>query len=180
MPSFVNVQPLGEQDLQAEEIQLPVHPLGEPDLPAEELPVPNTLFAGGDIDDGGEDDAADSPDATGELFLEDDENEEIEKNDAYTDIGLSLDDAAANEQAHAPRIESWIDIPVRQNNVRATIGEPTDVVWSEAVTEMNFVREHVFQKNFQTNKPSIGQLSDLLFGPTSKIFGVFEDHLNWT
>jgi hypothetical protein len=180
MPSFVNVQPLGEQDLQAEEIQLPVHPLGEPDLPAEELPVPNTLFAGGDIDDGGEDDAADSPDATGELFLEDDENEEIEKNDAYTDIGLSLDDAAANEQAHAPRIESWIDIPVRQNNVRATIGEPTDVVWSEAVTEMNFVREHVFQKKFQTNKPSIGQLSDLLFGPTSKIFGVFEDHLNWT
>eukprot|EP00978_Attheya_sp_CCMP212_P037424 scaffold176030_cov62-Attheya_sp.AAC.2 len=113
MPSFVNVQPLGGQDLQAEEIQ---------------LPVLNALFAGGGTNDGGEDDAADSPD-TGDLFLEDDEREEIEKNDAtYTAIGLSLDDAAANEQAHAPRIESWIDVPVRQSNVRATIGEPTDVV----------------------------------------------------
>jgi hypothetical protein len=97
MPSFVNVQPLGEQDLQAEEIQ---------------LPVPNALFAGGGTDDGGEDDAADSPDSTGDLFLEDDEREEIEKNDAYTDIGLSLVDAAANEQAHDPRIESRIDVPV--------------------------------------------------------------------
>eukprot|EP00978_Attheya_sp_CCMP212_P038333 scaffold188987_cov53-Attheya_sp.AAC.1 len=96
LPSFVNVQPLGGQDLQAEQIQ---------------LPVPNALFAGGGTDDGGEDDAADSPN-TGDLFLEDDEREEIEKNDAYTDIGLSLDDAAANEQARDPRIESWIDVPV--------------------------------------------------------------------
>eukprot|EP00978_Attheya_sp_CCMP212_P031601 scaffold120168_cov94-Attheya_sp.AAC.1 len=92
---------------------------------------------------------------------------------------MSFDDALANEAAQPPRIQAWKDVPVLQTNVRATIGEPTEVVWSEAISEMKFVRE-VFQKNFGTLRPSIGQLSDLFFGPESKIFGVFKDNLQWS
>jgi hypothetical protein len=140
------------------------------------LPAPNALF--GDGTDQG-DDNSDDDSENGAHFLEDDDLDEVEGNDAVAGIGMSFDDALANDSAQAPKIQAWKDVPVLQTNVRATIGEPTEVVWSEAISEMNFVRE-VFQKNFGTRRPSIGQLSDLLFGPESKIFGVFKDNLQWS
>ena len=143
-----------------------------------QLPSPTALF-GEDGTDQAEDDADDASE-NGAFFLEDDEFHEIEGNNTVPDIGMSLDDAMANDAAQAPRIGSWKDVPVSQANVRATIGEPTEVVWSEAISEMTFIRQNVFQKEFGTIRPSVDQLSDLLFGPKSKLFCVFKDNLQWS
>eukprot|EP00978_Attheya_sp_CCMP212_P025257 scaffold80904_cov56-Attheya_sp.AAC.1 len=94
----------------------------------------------------------------------DDHVPEVEFNDAVDRIELSYDDAIASGKSNSPRVDSWKDVVIKHGNVRATIGEPTEICWGDAIREMTFIRTNVFQPNFETNRPSIGQLSDLLFG----------------
>lgn len=113
-----------------------------------------------------------------ELFIElDADNEEVAKNTAEGSIGMSLEDYLAQKNVNPPSVASWKDVD--SDIVTATIGEATEIVWKEGKDEIGFFRRKVFMPKFHTEKPSLKQIADLLFGPNSSIVRLFQQKLGY-
>jgi hypothetical protein len=115
-----------------------------------------------------------------ELYLEIDcddwdDDDEVADNTAEKGIGMSLADYRAQELVKTPTVQSWKDVDC--NVVTATIGEATDIAWTQGKDELGFFRRKVFLKNFNTVKPSLLQIVNLLLGPESNIARLFEKKL---
>jgi hypothetical protein len=115
-----------------------------------------------------------------DLYTEEDEKLLDDEEDQEFDNGISFADSNENRTAKGPDVGSWKEVTYEEAPVRATIGEPTEIVWSDAKAEIGFIREAVFQKKFKTNHPSFVEVSNLLFGPSSKLRLVFMYKLGWS
>eukprot|EP00978_Attheya_sp_CCMP212_P016055 scaffold41794_cov52-Attheya_sp.AAC.1 len=116
-----------------------------------------------------------------DLYTEEDEKLlDNEEEDKEFDPGISFADFNENKSARGPDVGSWKEVTLEEAPVRATIGEPTEIVWSDAKAEIGFIREAVFQTKFKTNHPSFFEVSNLLFGPSSELRLVFKYKLGWS
>ena len=116
-----------------------------------------------------------------DLYIEGEDEEDTAKlEDDMLGFGMSLGDLQESRQARGPSLASWKDVTLDEAPVRATIGEPTEIVWRDAKAEIEFIRETVFKTKFKTCHPSFSEVSSLLFGKSSKLRLVFMYKLGWT
>jgi hypothetical protein len=116
-----------------------------------------------------------------DLYIEGEDEEDTAKlEDDMLGFGMSLGDLQECRLACSPSLASWKDVTLDEAPVRATIGEPTEIVWRDAKAEIEFIRETVFKTKFKTRRPSFSEVSSLLFGKSSKLRLVFMYKLGWT
>jgi hypothetical protein len=93
------------------------------------------------------------------------------------DHWLSNEDYNKIFKQRDPTSSQWKDSAGPEaNNVSATIDGGRKIMWQQAITEINFVRQKV-KAALGDKEPTIKNLWDLIFGPKSKIGRLLEEKL---
>lgn len=109
------------------------------------------------------------------LYLEDELADDDHDDDA---LGANLEDLdEIGEGVGYPSMEDWKDVPAER--VSVSIGEAVHENWQQAHAEVELLRQS-FLRRFDTRSPSLRQLVNYIFRPSSAVYRVFSDQLMWT
>jgi hypothetical protein len=95
----------------------------------------------------------------------------------FCDIGYSLEDHRIIFNQKHPTNSQWRDLaPPNNHKVSATIDGTCQVLWNQAIGEINFVQTKV-KNALGSKEPTLSNLLKLIFGPPSYIECIIEAKL---